>query len=106
VTTLNGTKTIPNPLYQYHFNPLNDSLLPDYPVNFPAIVLRIGLSAYIQQYSVWPDTLRFPASNDLKATSQTTAINLQLDKKQASYSKRYSNLLQAYPTYDKVSNKA
>lgn len=106
VTTPSATKTIPNPLYQYHLNQLSDTQLPDYPVNLPAILLRIGLSADIQQYSIWPDTLRFPASNHLKASSQTTAINVQLDKNQASYSKRYSNLLQAYPTYDRVSNKA
>lgn len=32
-------------------------------------------------------------------------ISLQLDKNQASFSKRYLNLLQAYPTYAKFSNK-
>ena len=32
VITPNGTQTIPNPLYQYHFNPLDSNQLPDFPV--------------------------------------------------------------------------
>lgn len=33
VTTPNGTQMIPNPLYRYHFNPLDSTQLPDYPVS-------------------------------------------------------------------------
>lgn len=36
VTTPNSTETIPNPLYQYKFNPLSSIDLPDSPVRlFP-----------------------------------------------------------------------
>jgi len=32
VNTPNGTQKIPNPLYRYHFSPLDSSQFPDYPV--------------------------------------------------------------------------
>ena len=62
--------------------------------------------AYSNQFSTWPDTLRFPTSNALNATSQDDLVTSQLDNNQASYAKRYLNLLQAYPTFAKFSNKA
>lgn len=41
----------------------------------------------------------------LSVTSQNSLVSAQLDCNQASYSKRLSNLFQAYPTYKKFSNK-
>jgi len=40
------------------------------------------------------------------ATSRDTKVTRRLDKNQATYSKRYLNLVQAYSTYEKFSNKA
>ena len=88
VGTANGTQTIPNPLYQYHFHPLSPTDLPDYP------------------FSTWNNTLRYPTSNNVNATSQDGEIVKELDNNQGTYAKRYLNLLEAYPTFDKFGNKA
>lgn len=60
----------------------------------------------MEQFSAWQHTLRYNSSSLPNATSQDTLISVQLDRNQASYSKRLLNLLQAYPTYNKFSNKA
>ena len=88
VVTPNGTQTIPNPLYQYQFHPLNSTDLPDSP------------------FSTWPNTLRYPDSNNVNATSQDGKILEELDQNQGTYAKRYLNLLESYSNYSKFSNKA
>ena len=56
--------------------------------------------------STWAYTLRYPNSQAANAGSQNGLVARQLDQSQASFSKRFMNLLEAYPTYQRFSNKA
>lgn len=89
VDSPNGTITIPNPLYRYDFNPLVSSDMVWTP------------------YTTWTHTLRSPTSNwTAEATSQDSRVVSQIDANQPSFSKRLLNILQAYPSYDRMSTKA
>lgn len=50
--------------------------------------------------------MRNPTTRDRTARSQNDPITQQLDQSQASYGKRFMNLLEAYPNYMNFSNKA
>lgn len=50
--------------------------------------------------------MRYPTSNGSDAKSQEPWVVAQIDKSQATYSKRFMNLLEAYPQYSQFSNEA
>ncbi|TGO50344.1 hypothetical protein BOTNAR_0396g00080 [Botryotinia narcissicola] len=83
-----GVQTISNPLFSYHFNPLDPSELPDAP------------------FSQFPQTLRYPTSNDASATSQNNLVAQQLDNSAASFRNRLYNLFTNYHDYSTFSNEA
>ncbi|KAK6610608.1 hypothetical protein H4I96_02206 [Botrytis cinerea] len=83
-----GVQTISNPLFSYHFNPLDPSELPDAP------------------FSQFPQTLRYPTSNDASATSQNNLVARQLDNSAASFRNRLYNLFTNYHDYSTFSNEA
>ncbi|KAF5875638.1 putative tyrosinase protein [Botrytis fragariae] len=83
-----GVQTISNPLFSYHFNPLDPSELPDAP------------------FSQFPQTLRYPTSNDASATSQNSLVAKQLDNSAASFRNRLYNLFTNYHDYSTFSNEA
>ncbi|MCJ1264839.1 hypothetical protein MMC22_004714 [Lobaria immixta] len=83
-----GNKVINNPLFRYHFKPLNPNDLPDAPFN------------------TWQYTLRYPDSQTKNAQSQNSLVVDQVDQSQDSYSQRFMILLEAYPLYKNFSNKA
>ncbi|KAI9646358.1 hypothetical protein NHQ30_004348 [Ciborinia camelliae] len=100
----NGVQTISNPLFSYHFNPLNPSELPDAPVRL--MPLFDGLPTNNQQYSIYPQTMRYPTSQNATATSQNNLVAQQLDNNAASFRNRLYNLFTNYHDYSTFSNEA
>jgi tyrosinase len=88
VTSPQGQRTIPNPLFQYTFHPLNTNELPDAPL------------------SSWNSTLRYPTSNRADATSRNNLVAQQLDNSRLSIRDRIYNLFSNSRNYTEFSNKA
>lgn len=88
VMTPRGQRTIPNPLFQYTFHPLNTRELPDPPM------------------SRWRNTLRYPTSNRADATSRNNLVAQQLDNSRLSFRDRIYNLFANSRNYTEFSNKA
>ncbi|KAA8573382.1 hypothetical protein MFRU_053g00020 [Monilinia fructicola] len=83
-----GVQTISNPLYSYHFNPLNATELPNPP------------------FSRYPQTLRYPTSNNASATSQDDLVARQLDNSASTFRDRLYNLFTNYHDFSVFSNEA
>jgi len=66
--------------------------------------LRVTINSC--QFAEYPTTLRYPTSGQSDAKSQDPLVVDQIDQSQATYSKRFMNLLEAYPQYSQFSNEA
>ncbi len=101
-----GPRVISNALFRYHFHPLNTDELPDPPVS-PRSRMPAGDGKLIaEQFNTWEYSLRYPDSQERNASSQNKLVSEQVDQSQSSYSQRFMNLLEAYPSYTNFSNKA
>ncbi|KAF8860872.1 Di-copper centre-containing protein [Acephala macrosclerotiorum] len=83
-----GTQTIANPLWSYRFQPLDPSQLPDAP------------------FSRYPQTLRYPTTQDASAVSQNNLVAQQLDNNASSFRRRLYTLFTNYHDYITFSNEA
>jgi len=88
VVTPQGTTTIHNPLYSYKFHPLNSDELPDAP------------------FSDYPETLRYPDSDQPSAQSRNNLVNQQLQNSRTTFRDGLYTLFTNYNRFDWFSNKA
>jgi tyrosinase len=99
-----GNQTIANPLYSYQFKPLNPNDLPDAPVR----ILRCGPNGINVEYQFnqYPQTLRYPTTQDASAVSQNNLVAQQLDNNAASLRQRLYMLFTYYHDYTTFNNEA
>ena len=60
----------------------------------------------MHQEEYWPETVRYPTTNDASAVSQNSLVAQQLDNSATAIRGRLYNVLTSYPDYAKFSNEA
>jgi tyrosinase len=99
----NGEQEIENPLFSYIFKPLNTSQLPDPPVSISIINLY---TSNRNKFDLYPQTMRYPTTEDSSAASQNNILAEEMDINAASFRGRLFNLFTNYHDYTDFSNEA
>ncbi|MCJ1417075.1 hypothetical protein MMC32_003414 [Xylographa parallela] len=109
ITTPTGVRAVPNPLYNYTFNPLPTS--PDFPEgdSVCGLIRHYGDTGDFLtslQVSQFLSTVRYPTSLDPNATSQPGKVNKQLQANAESLHDLTYQLLASEPNYTNFTSSA
>ena len=104
VTMPNGTATIPNPLYSYHFQWITVADFYYSPVSQTQTC--DSCSGLMSQFAEWKYTMRAPTNWSSSAYSQDNLVAQALDNGRISFRDRLYNLFTSYNNFTQFGNEA